>query len=336
MKNQRGITLIALVITIIVLLILAGITITLLMGENGVLNRAHIATIKTEQGLILEQLRTEMYEKRLDIGNKQKEIDYLKDKQIVKTVMDTNSETSLDVLEYSYLEEITKNTITGKGDLASGDIYYIENGNLYYKDQDKESIKIGELFVEVANSDNVQDLKWIYHENEEGNMVITGIDLSDYSYENRTYDVEIFFNKNILTVPSKLEGKTVVKLNLNGNDFILPEKASPDFDWMGSIRIKNIKTIICADTIEDISIEGVSFDGLQTLQLPQNLKEIRNHAFYGYASLTTVIIPKSVTSIGEYAFSSQTLNFKDGKNDALEIPENKWGAGKIIINGVEY
>ena len=42
MKNQRGITLIALVITIIVLLILAGITITLLMGENGVLNRAHI------------------------------------------------------------------------------------------------------------------------------------------------------------------------------------------------------------------------------------------------------------------------------------------------------
>ena len=87
MKNQRGITLIALVITIIVLLILAGITITLLMGENGVLNRASIATIKTEQGLILEQLRVEMYEKRLDIGNKQKEIDYLKDKQIVKTVI---------------------------------------------------------------------------------------------------------------------------------------------------------------------------------------------------------------------------------------------------------
>ena len=43
-----------------------------------------------------------------------------------------------------------------------------------------------------------------------------------------------------------------------------------------------------------------------------------------------------MTSIGEYAFSSQTLNFKDGKNDALEIPEDRWGAGKIIINGVEY
>lgn len=335
-RNQRGITLMALVITIIVLLILAGITITLLMGDNGVLNRASVARIKTEQGLILEQLRIEMYGKKIDVENKQNEIDYLKDKQIVESIVDTDTQTITDVLTYGYIEKITNNTLTGKGDLASGDIYYIENGNLYYKDQDKESIKIGELFVEVANSDNVQDLKWIYHENEEGNMVITGIDLSDYSYENRTYDVEIFFNKNILTVPSKLEGKTVVKLNLNGNDFILPEKASPDFDWMGSIRIKNIKTIICSDTIEDISIEGVSFDGLQTLQLPQNLKEIRNYAFYGYASLTTVIIPKSVTTIGEYAFSSQTLNFKDGKNDALEIPENKWGAGKIIIDGVEY
>ena len=36
-KNARGITLIALVITIIVLLILVGITINALSGENGIL-----------------------------------------------------------------------------------------------------------------------------------------------------------------------------------------------------------------------------------------------------------------------------------------------------------
>ena len=40
MKNQKGITLIAIVITIIVLLILAGITIAMLAGENGILTRA--------------------------------------------------------------------------------------------------------------------------------------------------------------------------------------------------------------------------------------------------------------------------------------------------------
>ena len=40
MKNEKGITLIALVITIIVLLILAGVTIAMLTGENGILGRA--------------------------------------------------------------------------------------------------------------------------------------------------------------------------------------------------------------------------------------------------------------------------------------------------------
>ena len=38
-ENDRGITLIALVITIIVLLILAGVTIATLTGENGLLRK---------------------------------------------------------------------------------------------------------------------------------------------------------------------------------------------------------------------------------------------------------------------------------------------------------
>lgn len=39
-KGQKGITLIALVITIIVLLILAGVTIAMLTGQNGILTNA--------------------------------------------------------------------------------------------------------------------------------------------------------------------------------------------------------------------------------------------------------------------------------------------------------
>ena len=38
--EDRGITLMALVVTIIVLLILAGVSIAVLTGENGILNRA--------------------------------------------------------------------------------------------------------------------------------------------------------------------------------------------------------------------------------------------------------------------------------------------------------
>ena len=40
LKSSSGVTLVALVITIIVLLILAGVTIALVVGDNGVLNQA--------------------------------------------------------------------------------------------------------------------------------------------------------------------------------------------------------------------------------------------------------------------------------------------------------
>ena len=48
-KSGKGITLIALVITIIVLLILAGVTIATLTGDNGILTRAQEAKNKTEE-----------------------------------------------------------------------------------------------------------------------------------------------------------------------------------------------------------------------------------------------------------------------------------------------
>lgn len=47
--NQKGITLIALVITIIILLILAGVSIAMLTGESGILTQAQRAKEKTEQ-----------------------------------------------------------------------------------------------------------------------------------------------------------------------------------------------------------------------------------------------------------------------------------------------
>ena len=48
-NSSKGITLIALVITVIVLLILAGVTIAALSGDNGILTRAKDAKEKTEQ-----------------------------------------------------------------------------------------------------------------------------------------------------------------------------------------------------------------------------------------------------------------------------------------------
>ncbi len=54
-KRNKGITLIALVVTIIVLLILAGISIMMLTGQNGILNRANQAKERTQQAQEYEQ-----------------------------------------------------------------------------------------------------------------------------------------------------------------------------------------------------------------------------------------------------------------------------------------
>ena len=48
MKSNKGVTLIALVITIIVLLILAGVSISLVVGDSGVFTRGRDATTKTQ------------------------------------------------------------------------------------------------------------------------------------------------------------------------------------------------------------------------------------------------------------------------------------------------
>ena len=60
LKANKGITLIALVITIIVLLILAGVSIATLVGENGILTRASEASRETEIASVREQAQLDI------------------------------------------------------------------------------------------------------------------------------------------------------------------------------------------------------------------------------------------------------------------------------------
>ena len=54
-KSNQGITLVALVVTIVVLLILAGVSISLVIGQNGIITKAQEAKEKT----INDQINTE-------------------------------------------------------------------------------------------------------------------------------------------------------------------------------------------------------------------------------------------------------------------------------------
>ena len=58
--NNKGITLIALVITIIVLLILAGVSIAMLTGQNGILTQANTAKTDTANAEIAERINVEL------------------------------------------------------------------------------------------------------------------------------------------------------------------------------------------------------------------------------------------------------------------------------------
>lgn len=68
-KNQNGITIVGLVITIIVLLILAAITINLTIGENGIITKAQqvgqvqkVAEIKEQIEMAILDVQAEAYQ----------------------------------------------------------------------------------------------------------------------------------------------------------------------------------------------------------------------------------------------------------------------------------
>lgn len=77
-KKEKGITLIALVVTIVILLILAGISISMLMGENGILNQAQSAKDKNKESGAIEKVKLatmgNIDEKGLDIAALEEEL----------------------------------------------------------------------------------------------------------------------------------------------------------------------------------------------------------------------------------------------------------------------
>ena len=149
-KNQaKGITLIALVITIIVLLILAGVTIATLTGENGILTRASDASRENEIASVKEQAQLDISNwiaEELENGRDATISDWEEIKNILDTANpDAENRYYVDVTEEGvetpngYLvpieelyttgsdgEETTSKTIE---DLVAGEKVYYDTGN---------------------------------------------------------------------------------------------------------------------------------------------------------------------------------------------------------------
>ena len=64
MKKQNGITLISLIITIIIMLILAGVALSMVMGDSSMLEQANSATEKTRAGMIKDEISLALAEQK--------------------------------------------------------------------------------------------------------------------------------------------------------------------------------------------------------------------------------------------------------------------------------
>ena len=100
MRNKRGITLIALIITIIVLLILSGVSISLVVGENGIISKASKSKIEYAHAEVKEAIGLEYSNYLLEKNQEQTIIDligYLKDIRNIITETEEEGKYKIDV-----------------------------------------------------------------------------------------------------------------------------------------------------------------------------------------------------------------------------------------------
>ena len=131
-KSNFGITLIALIITIIVLLILASVTLNMVMGENGIFGKANNAKNKTEVAQYEEELRMCVLELQTDAATNGTtfNMDTIKNKFVEKVKKlentteiefpTTESETRLDGTYKGYEFYIDDKYAAHIGDKATG------------------------------------------------------------------------------------------------------------------------------------------------------------------------------------------------------------------------
>ena len=124
LERAKGITLIALIITIIVLLILAGVSIATLTGENGILTRANDSKKQTEIASVKEQAQLDIANwiaERLENGE-----DTTLDDATIKNIIETANASNTD----KYYKELQSDKIiTPSGyEILYSELYTNGNG----------------------------------------------------------------------------------------------------------------------------------------------------------------------------------------------------------------
>ena len=127
-KSTKGITLIALVITIIVLLILAGVSIAMLTGDNGILTQAKEAKEANIAGTEKEQIKLAMQSLKMK-----------------KQADNVSTTVAADELQNQLIADGAKNVTVEAGENGSLVVKYADSKNQYTVNQNGEIAENGKI-----------------------------------------------------------------------------------------------------------------------------------------------------------------------------------------------
>lgn len=171
-KENLGITLIALIITIIVLLILAGVTISSLTKENGILNKADSAKFNSEIAKYKEELNLEILnEEATNLGDRSEKINVTEGDEIKK-----------------YIPSFDKGKYEGKLIIRNDKLVYIGQGDKeeYRKAVENDLLEDGELINdEILEEYQPFITEWTVEDND--TIVLP---LSTYGYNIYNFQVD--------------------------------------------------------------------------------------------------------------------------------------------------
>ena len=235
-ENKKGITLIALVVTIIILLILAGISISMLSGDNGIIQQATKARTKTTHANVYEQMQLEANAYTIDKATgvySNSLIDYLKGKYIISNIAGEEEKWLINVTTL-----LGSNQSMGKGTYPN-DVYVLE----------KQDTSIGSIVntkvaatmtVKIATTTTAQEAyKVIYYGNSISDSMDIGI-LMDKNSDNSEH------NENIKSANNRyilMENGKLYYLN----DFIDTNKENLEFNGVNlnlTVFAQNIKELL--------------------------------------------------------------------------------------------
>ena len=314
-KQEEGITLIALVVTIVVLLILAGVSISLVLNNNGVISKAKDSKNSTEKGqaqdevnLAINYLQIEDATSTLTREDKRK----ILEDELRKISAD--SSVSISGLGYKithkkydfFVDEDLKISSSGKTfDAVEWDKKAAPEDIFIWKSDDPNNADYGVIIGYKKNVDNYTVLRFPSRCTEIDNIYNSDMykDTGDDEPTVRSY------TKNILKVEMP---DTITELGYGA----FSGDSGHGFYFSSLERVELSKSL---SKIEDSAF--LYCEKLNDIEIPDNIVEIGSRAFWGCKNLNVIEIPDSVSKIGSMAFY-ETKTVKIGKivesSDGLE------------------